>query len=131
MKVLIVEDNQDARTMLRMMLTLAFGHTVYEAENGASAIQLALDKRPDVALVDLGLPDLDGHEVARRIRAVLDTREILLVALTGYGMAEDFARTRQAGFDIHLVKPVDCSELEKLLAERSRARVHPDVRGAS
>jgi CheY-like chemotaxis protein len=122
-----VEDNADARTTLRMMLSLGLGHTVYEAATGAAAVQLALEERPDIALVDLGLPDLDGHEVARRIRAALDKSSILLVAVTGYGMAEDFARTREAGFDVHLVKPVDASELEKLFEARSRARAQSSL----
>jgi two-component system, sensor histidine kinase len=115
LKVLLVEDNQDARTTLRMLLTIAYGHTVYEAADGASGVQSALELKPDVALIDVGLPDLDGYEVARRIRAVLDRRAILLVALTGYGTAEDQRRAHEAGFDIHLVKPVDADELVKML----------------
>jgi CheY-like chemotaxis protein len=117
LKVLLVEDNHDARTTLRMLLTIAYGHTVYEAADGASGVQSALDLKPDVALIDLGLPDLDGYEVARRIRAVLDRRAILLVALTGYGTAEDQRRAREAGFDIHLVKPVEPADLVKILEE--------------
>ena len=66
---------------------------------------------------------MDGHEVAKRIRAALDPSAILLVALTGYGTAEDFARTREAGFDVHLVKPVDCSELDQVFAARAQSKV--------
>jgi CheY-like chemotaxis protein len=131
LRILIVEDNEDARTTLRMLLSLGFGHTVYEAATGSAAVQLALQERPDVALVDVGLPDLDGHEVARRIRAALDRAAILLVALTGYGTAEDFERTREAGFDVHLVKPVEGSELEKLFAARSRERAQANVSATS
>jgi two-component system, sensor histidine kinase len=120
LKVLLVEDNDDARTTLRMLLTIAYGHTVYEAADGASGVQSALDLKPDVALIDLGLPDVDGHEVARRIRAVLDRRAILLVALTGYGTAEDQRRASEAGFDIHLVKPVEPADLVKILEEHVR-----------
>src|SRR5688500_691153 len=97
LKVLIVEDNRDARTTMRMLLSLGYGHDVYEAPDGATGVRLALELKPDVALVDLGLPDLDGHEVARRVRAILDSRSIVLVALTGYGSAEDQRRTQEAG----------------------------------
>lgn len=123
LKVLIVEDNRDARTTLRMLLTLAHGHEVLEADEGAAAVQLALDERPDVALIDLGLPGLDGLEVARRIRAVRGRDEIYLVALTGYGEAEDRMRAEAAGFDVHFVKPVDIARLAKLLAEVAAARI--------
>ena len=121
--VLIVEDNRDARTTLRMLLTLAHGHRVLEAGDGAEAVELALDGRPDVALVDLGLPGLDGLEVARRIRAVLGRDEICLVALTGYGDREDRVRTEEAGFDAHFVKPVDIDKLAKLLSEVAATRI--------
>src|SRR5688572_14803848 len=99
-----------------MLLSMAYGHIVFEAADGASAVRIALDERPDVALIDLGLPDVEGHEVARRIRAVLGENAILLVALTGYGTPEDHRRTREAGFDIHLVKPVESSALEEIFA---------------
>ena len=123
LKVLIVEDNRDARTTLRMLLTLAHGHDVLEADDGPTAVELALDERPDVALVDLGLPGLDGLEVARRIRAVLGRDEIYLVALTGYGEEEDRVRAEAAGFDVHFVKPVDIPTLAKLLADVAAARI--------
>jgi CheY-like chemotaxis protein len=127
--ILIVEDNHDARTTLRMMLTLALGHTVFEAATGAAAVHLALAERPSVALIDIGLPDLDGYEVARCIRTTLDQSAIMLVALTGYGMVEDFERTREAGFDVHLVKPVDFAALERLFATRSGAGAQSHVAG--
>jgi len=123
LKVLIVEDNRDARTTLRMLLTLAHGHSVIEADNGATAVKVALDEKPDVALIDLGLPGIDGFEVARRIRATLGRDEIVLAALTGYGDAEDRARTEAAGFDVHFVKPVDIDKLAKLLSEVAAARI--------
>ena len=121
LKVLIVEDNRDARTTMRMLLTLGHGHVVYEAADGASGVASALELRPDVALIDVGLPDVDGHEVARRIRAVLDASEIVLIALTGYGTAEDRRLAREAGFDIHLVKPVESSALLKIFEGVRRA----------
>jgi CheY-like chemotaxis protein len=120
LKVLIVEDNRDARTTMRMLLTIAHGHTVYEAPDGMSGVSAALEVKPDVALVDLGLPDLDGYEVARRIRAALNGHPITLVALTGYGTPEDRRLAREAGFDVHLVKPVESAELTKIFESIAR-----------
>lgn len=114
-KVLIIEDNRDVRTTLRMLLSMSYGYIVYEAADGASGVQTALDEKPDVALIDLGLPDIEGHDVARRIRATLDRNSIVLIALTGYGGAEDQRRAQEAGFDIHLVKPVDTAVLAEIL----------------
>jgi CheY-like chemotaxis protein len=119
LRVLIIEDNRDVRTTLRMLLSMGYGYVVYEAADGASGVRAALDEKPDAALIDLGLPDIDGYEVARRIRARLDRDSILLIALTGYGDIEDQQRTQAAGFDIHLVKPVDSAALVQTL-ERSR-----------
>ena len=121
LKILIVEDHRDARTTMRMLLSMAYGHTVYEAADGASGVRSAVETHPDIALIDLGLPDIDGHEVARRIRAALDGK-IVLIALTGYGSAEDQRRTEEAGFDLHLVKPVDASELVRIFEDVVRAR---------
>jgi signal transduction histidine kinase/CheY-like chemotaxis protein len=113
--VLIVEDNHDARASLRELLEAA-GHTVHEADDGPRGLDAALRLHPEVALIDLGLPGLDGLELARRIRTSPDARGMRLVALTGYGSAEDRARCRDAGFDVHLVKPVDRETLERVLA---------------
>ena len=120
LKILIVEDNHDARTTMRMLLSLGQGHVVYEAADGASGVRAALELRPHVALIDLGLPDVDGHEVARRIRAVLDRTAIVLVALTGYGSAEDQRVAQEAGFDVHFVKPVESAELAKIFESIAR-----------
>ena len=117
LKVLIVEDNRDARTTLRMLLTMGYGHLVYEAGEGLSAVQLALEQRPDVALIDLGLPGIDGYEVARRIRESLGRNAIFLAALTGYSDDDDRVRTEEAGFDVHLVKPVESAALAQLLRQ--------------
>ena len=115
-RVLVVEDNDDAREMLRNLLHL-FGHEVHEACDGASGIEQARRVRPDAALIDIGLPGIDGYEVARRIRA--DVPGARLVALTGYGQPEDRERALAAGFDVHLVKPVDPEQLQRLLAART------------
>jgi PAS domain S-box-containing protein len=114
-RILIVEDNQDSREMLRILLERA-GHEVSEASDGASGLAAVVSTRPDVALVDLGLPGLDGFEVARRVRASEAGRSVRLVALTGYGLPADQHRSREAGFDAHLVKPVDPQRLVRLIA---------------
>jgi len=112
--ILIVEDNADAREAMRMLLELD-GHVVMAAAEGVEALELARAKDPDIALVDIGLPGIDGYEVARRIRAAGDKRP-LLIALTGYGQPEDRRRATEAGFDSLLVKPVDPAALTDLLA---------------
>ena len=112
--ILIVEDNADAREAMRMLLELD-GHLVMAAAEGVEALELARSKDPDIALVDIGLPGIDGYEVARRIRANGDRRPIL-IALTGYGQPEDKRRASEAGFDSLLVKPVDPAALTDLLA---------------
>jgi signal transduction histidine kinase len=104
-RVLLVEDNEDSREMLRVALALA-GHEVHEAADGLTGIALATAVAPDVALIDVGLPGMDGYDVARHIRKMERGRTIRLVALTGYGQAEDQLRAMDAGFDAHLTKPV-------------------------
>jgi signal transduction histidine kinase/ActR/RegA family two-component response regulator len=104
-RILVVEDNADAREMLRIVLELA-GHEVHEAVDGPTGLAAALDLRPDIALVDIGLPGFDGLEIARRVRHALGA-SIHLVALTGYGQPDDRRLALEAGFDAHLVKPVD------------------------
>ena len=117
-RILLVEDNADGREALRSLLEL-LGHHVEVAEDGHRGVELAFTARPEVGLVDIGLPGIDGYEVARRVRAEPGGRDILLVALTGYGQPEDERRALEAGFDAHLVKPVDPDVLERLLAARS------------
>jgi PAS domain S-box-containing protein len=114
-RVLLVDDHDDVRDMTRRLLELA-GHTVFEARDGLVAVDVASSVRPEVALIELGLPGLDGYEVARRLRATARGRAMTLVALTGYGRAEDHARSRDAGFHAHLVKPVDAESLAAVLA---------------
>ena len=91
------------------------GHEIFEADSGASGVESALANRPDVALIDIGLPGFDGYEVARRIRSASEVRGMMLIALTGYGLPEDRQRAEQAGFDAHLVKPLDFEQLTDLL----------------
>jgi CheY-like chemotaxis protein len=111
--VLVVEDSEDNRAMLQDLLEMD-GFEVDVAATGPEAVTQALSLRPQIAIVDIGLPLMDGFEVARRVRAVLGG-SISLVALTGYGQAEDRQRTAAAGFDAHLTKPVDLAELEAVL----------------
>jgi signal transduction histidine kinase len=108
--VLLIEDNEDGREMMATMLD-TFGYSVRQAADGLQGVQMAHLTVPDVALVDIGLPGIDGYEVARRLRQEADTRHIKLIALTGYGLADDQRRVLEAGFDMHLVKPVDINEL--------------------
>jgi signal transduction histidine kinase/ActR/RegA family two-component response regulator len=114
--VLIVEDNDDAREMLQALLQV-MGHRVETARDGVEGLDKALAIAPDVAFVDLGLPAMDGFELARRLRAAGD-RHTLLVALTGYGAREDRDRALAAGFDAHATKPIDAAQLAALLAQR-------------
>jgi CheY-like chemotaxis protein/anti-sigma regulatory factor (Ser/Thr protein kinase) len=111
LEVLLVDDNDDGRTMLRQVLEGA-GHRVTEAMNGPQALDRAIAGTFDVALIDIGLPGLDGLEVARRLRRMgPQLATTLLVAITGYGAPADHARSRAAGFDLHMVKPVDGVDL--------------------
>ena len=111
--VLLIEDNDDAREALRLGLEMA-GHRVRVASDGASGIAQAMQARPDVAVIDVGLPGLDGYQVAQALRQKLG-RDLLLVALTGYGQSDDRRRAREAGFDVHLTKPAGVEELERVL----------------
>jgi CheY-like chemotaxis protein len=113
--VLLVDDNQDARESLARLLELS-GHRVRSAKDGAEGVRLAAEERPDVALVDVGLPDISGYEVAARLRAQPGGARILLAAITGYGRDQDRDAALKAGFDAHLTKPVEIAELERLFA---------------
>ncbi len=120
-RVLVADDNRDAADSLTMILRLA-GHEVRTAHDGQQAVEVAEAFRPDAALLDIGMPRLNGYEACRRIRTLLRGEGILLVALTGWGQEEDKRRATEAGFDHHLTKPVDPAALERLLAE-SRTRL--------
>jgi len=118
--VLLIEDNTDARQSLRSLLEHE-GHRVEEAADGAGGLARAETTRPDIVLVDIGLPGMDGYEVARRIRSQRGAAPIL-VAITGYGQADDRRRSLEAGFDAHLTKPVSADHLTHVLAGLSRRR---------
>lgn len=123
LRILLVEDNADARAMLREVLSME-GHEIDEAADGQRGVELAIATHPDLAIVDIGLPDIDGYEVARLVRAQARER-IALIALTGYGQPEDAQRAAAAGFDLHLVKPVGVERLQQAvaaLAPRERGR---------
>jgi signal transduction histidine kinase/ActR/RegA family two-component response regulator len=113
-RVLLVEDNADSREMLKTLLTLE-GHEVSEAVDGPSAIEAMAREHPDIAFIDIGLPGIDGYEVASHVRAQSHGADVFLVALTGYGLGTDRERSREAGFDVHLVKPFHPDELKKIL----------------
>ncbi|HKT74163.1 MAG TPA: response regulator [Steroidobacteraceae bacterium] len=115
-RILVADDNADALESLAMLLELG-GHEVFSAANGAVALESAEQHRPEVALLDIGMPQLDGYEVARRIRAQSWGSGMTLVALTGWGQDSDRRRSREAGFDSHLVKPLDLDRLSELLAK--------------
>jgi two-component system CheB/CheR fusion protein len=118
-KVAVVEDNADSRELLCELLRQA-GFECQAAESGPAALALVQTFQPDVAILDVGLPGMDGFEVARRIRADAGLRGMCLIALTGYGQAADRATAREAGFDEHLVKPVEGDQLLALLGKLRR-----------
>ena len=115
-RVLVVEDNRDAQEALQCLLAL-WGHEVLVAADGTSGYESAVALRPDVALIDLGLPGIDGYEVARKVRAALGSASPLLIALTGYGAPEQRSQALAAGFDLHIVKPVEPDRLSLLIEE--------------
>ena len=122
LSVLVVDDNQDAAESLAMLLRTA-GAAVHVAHDGPAAIAEFERSEPDVVLLDIGMPDMDGCEVARRLREISPADRVALVALTGWGQDEDRRRVREAGFDHHLVKPVDLASLQSLLTSLARARL--------
>lgn len=113
-KILVVDDNVDSANCLRMFVGRN-GCTVHMAHDGIAAVEAAAQFNPDVILLDIGLPRISGHEACRRIRALPDGDKKMIVALTGWGQCEDYERSVEAGFDHHLVKPIDLMSLDKLL----------------
>jgi CheY-like chemotaxis protein len=115
-RILVVDDSKDAAESLAMLLSLS-GHQVMVAHDGVQAIAMAAAERPEVILLDIGLPGMDGYEVCRRARQGGLT-DALIIAMTGYGQERDRQRSKDAGFDTHTVKPVELNHLLELLAAR-------------
>ena len=115
-RILLIEDNRDAREIYRMMLELE-GHLVLEAGEGHRGLELLKTELPDVAVIDLGLPGLDGYQIASSFRREPTSNRVLLVAVTGHATPEARERSRAAGFDHHLIKPVDPEVLRELLIQ--------------
>jgi signal transduction histidine kinase/ActR/RegA family two-component response regulator len=113
-RILVVDDNRDAGQTLGALLS-RLGATVSVADSGPTALEMVKTFQPDAVLLDIGMPEMDGYEVSRRIRATLDRGRVLLIALTGWGQEDDQRRSRAAGFDHHLVKPPDVDKLRDLL----------------
>ena len=119
-RVLVADDNRDAADSLAMLLQIA-GYEVHLAHSGDEAIRLAQRERPSALILDIGMPDTSGYEVAQSLRQQEWARQALFIAVTGWGQIEDKHRAHEAGFDHHLTKPVDAQELETLL-KRFRER---------
>ena len=112
MRILIADDNRDAADSLSMLLKLG-GHDIKVARTGGEALVIANQFRPEVGIIDIGMPDMDGYEVAKRIRHEAWGERMTLIAVTGWGQADDKRRALAAGFDRHMTKPVDPEELER------------------
>jgi CheY-like chemotaxis protein len=113
-RIVVADDNEDAAQSFAMLLSFA-GHEVRIAHDGAAALEALREFRPDVAFLDIGMPQLSGYEVAEAVRAEPWGSEMKLFALTGWGQPEDQLRAKTAGFDRHLVKPIDPTEIDRLL----------------
>jgi len=122
LRIMVVDDNVDAATMLAMFLE-AQGHQVIVENDSRRALELAREKHLEAFLLDIGLPEIDGNELARRLRAQPESASSLLIAVTGYGQEQDKQSTAAAGFDHHLVKPVDMTQLALLLANLGQKNV--------
>jgi CheY-like chemotaxis protein len=118
-RVLIVDDNADALASLSMVVR-ALGSETFDARDGLEAVESAGNLRPDVILMDIGMPRLNGYDAARRIRQEPWGNEVLMVATTGWGKEEDRRRSKEAGFDLHLVKPIDISAVQEVLSSPAR-----------
>jgi CheY-like chemotaxis protein len=116
-RVLVVDDNIDAATAASDILSV-LAHEVRMVHDGLAAVSTAAEMKPDIILLDIGLPGIDGYEAARRIRAHADIRRVLLIALTGWGQEHDKQQAYQAGFDRHFVKPVSLEQLKQILVIR-------------
>jgi signal transduction histidine kinase/ActR/RegA family two-component response regulator len=118
-RLLVADDNQDSAESLAMVMRM-WGYEVHLAHTGTRALELALQERPEACILDIGMPGLNGYEVASRIRSEPWARQVLLLAVTGWGQSEDVTRAREAGFDHHMTKPVDLARVDALLLEHAR-----------
>ena len=123
-RILVADDNQDAATSLARVLTL-LGNEVRTARDGLEAIALVESFAPEIVLMDVAMPRMNGYDATRRIRALSNGRDIIIVALTGWGLEADRERSREAGCDGHLVKPVGLLELESTLDQLQSVRKRP------
>jgi CheY-like chemotaxis protein len=123
-KILVVDDNRDAAESLAVVLDM-FGHEVFVGHSGGDALELGARERPDAVILDIGMPDMTGYEAARRIRREAWGRHVFLLAITGWGQADDKEKARLSGFDWHLTKPVDPDQVELLLADVLKNRSEP------
>jgi two-component system CheB/CheR fusion protein len=122
-RIVLVEDQADGREMMRALLELR-GHSVVEAGDGTSAIEAVMRELPDVAIVDIGLPDVSGYDVARAVRAAQTCDGVFLIALTGYGSQSDVRAAQEAGFDAHVTKPAEAESLYRLIGTRRVSASH-------
>jgi CheY-like chemotaxis protein len=118
LRVLVVDDNRDSAETMGMLLEID-GHEIFVAHDGRQAVEVALSQRPDAVLLDLGLPYLNGYDACRAMR-MGGLTNALIVAMTGYGQDEDRRLSHEAGFNAHLVKPVDLKDVRQLLAQKHR-----------
>ena len=120
-RVLVVDDNADSADSIAAILETS-GHEVQVAYSAQKALEMAVEHQPDIVLLDIGLPDMDGYEVAKQLRQTPELKEMRLIAITGYGQQSDRERSREAGFDEHMVKPVEWQKLEELLTSLMKRR---------
>ena len=125
-RILVVDDNHDSALSLAMMLSI-MGHDTRTAHDGESAVATAASFLPEVVLLDIGLPKLNGYEVAQRIRNTSWGKSMFLIAVTGWGQEEDRQRSSEVGLNVHMVKPVEPAALERLLAELRSDQGSPGV----
>jgi CheY-like chemotaxis protein len=123
-RILVLDDEADIRTLLEILLT-GWGHVVWSAGTGVEAIERAAAMRPDLVLLDIGLPDMDGYEVATRVRAELGEAAPRIVAVTGYGQAEDRSRFERAAIDEYLLKPPTRDALQRVIEKVARSGARP------
>jgi CheY-like chemotaxis protein len=125
-RILVVDDNRDAGETLGALLS-SLGATVSVVDNGRAALEILETFNPDTVLLDIGMPEMDGFEVSRRIRATPDHRDVMLIALTGWGQEHDYRQSRLAGFDHHLVKPPDIDKLRGLVTAGRQESAPTDI----